>query len=340
LKGRDADFSKLPICTHNLKDAGPYITLGLGFARHPEYGNNVSISRIQIFDGQTAGVRSVAPAHLALYFAAAEKERRSLEFAVTIGNDPYVTWCSQIAGSVFLDELGAAGGWMEKPVDLVKCETIDLAVPATSEIVVEGELLPAERRVEGPFGEFPGYYQGTMEQPVFRVRAITHRRDPIYVTALTGPPSTDNHVLKQLPREAILYDRIRQICPTLRDVCVTKGGAGLHVVISIKPTFVTQARDVMLAAFSTERIRPKLVIVVDDDIDARNPEQVEWALATRFQADRDLTVIPRQVGAALDPSTPAPRVTAIMGMDATRPWGKDFPEVAEVPGAKDFVIPR
>jgi UbiD family decarboxylase len=112
------------------------------------------------------------------------------------------------------------------------------------------------------------------------------------------------------------------------------------VVISIKPTFVTQARDVMLAAFSTERIRPKLVIVVDDDIDARNPEQVEWALATRFQADRDLTVIPRQVGAALDPSTPAPRVTAIMGMDATRPWGKDFPEVAEVPGAKDLVIPR
>ena len=112
--------------------------------------------------------------------------------------------------------------------------------------------------------------------------AITHRRDPIYVTALTGPPTTDNHVLKQLPREAILYERIRQICPTVRDVCVTNGGAGLHVVISIRPTFVTQARDVMLAAFATERIRPKLVVVVDDDIDVRNPEQVEWAIASRF----------------------------------------------------------
>src|ERR1043166_7476851 len=142
LKGRDADFSRLPICTHNLKDAGPYITLGLGFARDPDYGNNVSISRIQIFDSRTAGVRSVAPAHLALYFAAAEKQNRPLEFAVTIGNDPYVTWCSQIAGSVFLDELGAAGGWMGKPVDLVQCETIDVAVPATSEIEVEGELPP------------------------------------------------------------------------------------------------------------------------------------------------------------------------------------------------------
>jgi 2,5-furandicarboxylate decarboxylase 1 len=339
LKGGEADFSRLPICTHNLKDAGPYITMGLGFARHPQYGNNVSISRVQIFDGQTAGVRTVAPAHLAVYFADAEKEKRPLEFAITIGNDPYVTWCSQIAGSVFLDELGAAGGWMGKPVELVKCETIDVAVPATSEIVIEGELTPGERRLEGPFGEFPGYYQGTMNQPVFHLRAITHRRDPIYVTALTGPPTTDNHVLKQLPREAILYERIRQICPTVRDVCVTNGGAGLHVVISIRPTFVTQARDVMLAAFATERIRPKLVVVVDDDIDVRNPEQVEWALATRFQADRDLTIIPRQVGAALDPSTPVPRASAIMGMDATRPWGENFPDVAEVPGADSFVIP-
>src|ERR1043166_39752 len=247
LKGKDADFSQLPICTHNLKDAGPYITMGLGFARHPEYGNNVSISRVQIFDGQTAGVRSVAPAHLAVYFAAAEKKKQPLELAITIGNDPYVTWCSQIAGSVFLDELGAAGRWMGKPVELVKCETIGIAVPATSEIVIEGELMPGERRLEGPFGEFPGYYQGTMNQPIFHLRAITHRRNPIYVTALTGPPSTDNHVLKQLPREAILYERIRQICPTVRDVCVTNGGAGLHVVVSMKPTFVTQAGDVLLA---------------------------------------------------------------------------------------------
>ena len=101
LKGKQADFSRLPICTHNLKDAGPYITMGLGFVHHPQYRNNVSISRIQIFDGQTAGVRSVAPAHLAVYFAEAEKKNRTLELAITIGNDPYVTWCSQIAGSVF-----------------------------------------------------------------------------------------------------------------------------------------------------------------------------------------------------------------------------------------------
>jgi 4-hydroxy-3-polyprenylbenzoate decarboxylase/2,5-furandicarboxylate decarboxylase 1 len=339
LKGRDADFSKLPICTHNLKDAGPYITLGLGFARHPEYGNNVSISRIQIFDGQTAGVRSVRPQHLGVYFEEAEKRGEPLQFAITIGNDPQVTFCSQISGSVFLDELGVAGGWMGKPVDLVKCETIDLAVPATSEIVIEGELTPGNRRMEGPFGEFPGYYQGIADQAVFTLKAITHRRNPIYVTALTGTPTTDNHVMTALPKESILYERIRQICPTIRDVCFTKGGVGMHVAISIKPTFVTQARDVMLAAFTTERIRPKLVIVVDDDIDVRNPEQIEWALATRFQADKDLVILPHQRGFFLDPSTPAVGESTIMGIDATRPFGTEFPEVAQVPGAEEFVIP-
>ncbi len=145
--------------------------------------------------------------------------------------------------------------------------------------------------------------------------------------------------MTQVPREAMLYDRIRQICPTVRDVCLTKGGVGLHAVISIRPTFVAQARDVMLAAFTTEKIRLKLVVVVDDDIDVRNPEQVEWTMATRFQADRDLVVIPRQIGASLDPSTPAPRVGAIMGIDATRPYGENFAEVAQVPGADSFVIP-
>ena len=339
LTGKDASFSCLPICTHNRKDAGAFITIGLACVRHPEYGNNVGISRIQIFDDQTAGVRSVAPQHLAVYFADVEQKGKPLEVAITIGNDPYVTICSQIRGSIYLDELTVAGGWMGEPVELVQCESLDLAVPATSEIVLEGVLLPGERRLEGPFGEFPGYYQGATQQAVFHLKTITHRRHPIYLTALTGKPTTDNHVLVEVPLEAILYDRIRQICPTVRDVCFTKGGAILHVVISLRPTYRSQARDVMLAAFSTERIRPKMVVVVDDDIDIRDPEQVEWAIATRFQADRDVVVIPRQAAAPLDPSTPAPRLGAIMGIDATWPFGEEFPEVAEVPGADSFVIP-
>jgi 2,5-furandicarboxylate decarboxylase 1 len=132
---------------------------------------------------------------------------------------------------------------------------------------------------------------------------------------------------------------LRQICPTIRDVCATNAGGGNHVVISLKPTFATQARDVMLAAFTTERIRPKLVIVVDEDVDVRDPVDVEWALAFRFQADKDVVVFSHGVGQILDPSTGGRRDWAIMGLDATVPYGEDYGRVTAVPGADDFVIP-
>ena len=335
LIGEDAKFDGLPVCTHNAKDTGPFITLGLGFARHPKWGNNVSISRMQIFDNHTAGFRAMQ--QIGVYFVDLEKQGQPLEVAVTIGNDAYVTFCSQVSGPLDLDELGVAGGWMGAPVDVVRCETIDVMVPATSEIVLEGELFPGERRVEGPFAEFPGYYYGESEQPVFRLKAITHRHNPIYVTALTGRPMTENHVLRQIPVETMLYDRLRPVCPTIRDVCLTDGGAAMHAVISMRPTHRTQARDVMLAALTASRV--KLVIVVDDDIDVRKPEEVEWAMASRFQADRDVVIIPRLRGMPPDPSTPETGVGAAMCIDATRPYGEKFAEVADAIGAEDFVIP-
>jgi 4-hydroxy-3-polyprenylbenzoate decarboxylase/2,5-furandicarboxylate decarboxylase 1 len=339
LTGADADFGALPICTYNREDAGPYITMGLQIARHPQYGTNVSISRMQIFDGKTAGVLCVPPQQLGVYFADAEARGESLEVAVALGNDPYVTNCSQIQGNIYLDELTVAGGWLGEPVEVVRCETIDVLVPATSEIVLEGELLFGERREEGPFGEYPGYYSPAGKRPVFRLKAITHRRDPLFLAGLTGRPTTDNHAMRQVPTEAILYDRLRQICPTIRDICATDGSATKHIVISIKPTVPSQARDVMLAALTVERFRPKMVIVVDEDIDVRDPVQVEWALAFRTQADRDFQIFPRGIGQTLDPSTPMPGVGTIVAIDATRPFGEAFWSVADVPGSDEFAIP-
>jgi 4-hydroxy-3-polyprenylbenzoate decarboxylase/2,5-furandicarboxylate decarboxylase 1 len=339
LRGDDADLGRLPICTHNRLDPGPYITMGIQVARHPDYGTNVSISRMQVFDGKTTGIMSVPPQQLGVYHLEAEAQGKSLEVAVCIGNDPYTTFCSQVAGSIYLDEFTVAGGWLGEPLELVKCETIDVYVPATTEIVLEGELLCGERRLEGPFGEYPGYYSPATDRQVFKLKAITHRRDPIYLAGLTGLPTTDNHVMKQVIFEAMLYERLRQICPTLRDVCVTDAGAGGHVVVSLRPTYASQARDVMLAAFTTERIRPKLVTVVDEDIDPRDPQQVEWAMAFRFQADQDVVILPRMNGQTLDPSTPAVRVGAMMGIDATQPYGVSYGEVCTVPGADEFVIP-
>jgi 2,5-furandicarboxylate decarboxylase 1 len=337
LEGDDATFDRLPICTHNEKDAGPFITMGLQFASHPRFGNNAAISRMQIFDRQLAGMVSVPPQHLGVYFAEAEARGEPLDVAVTIGNDPCVTMASQIQGSIFLDEMTIAGGWMGQPVEMVRCLTIDALVPATSEIVLEGQMLPGERRVEGPFGEVTGYYSPVAERPVYRLRAITHRRHPLYLAGLTGEPSTDNHVMKQGIHEGMLYARLSEICHTLKDVCLTKATGGAHVAISLTPSYRTQARDVMLAALFSGRLRPKVVIVVDEDIDVRDPAQVEWALAYRAQADRDIVTVPRMRGVPLDPSSPEPGVGAVMAIDATK--GPNFWEPTRVPGADVFEIP-
>jgi len=338
-EGSEASFDKLPVCWHNEKDGGPFITMGLQFAVRQPYGNNVSISRMQIFDNTHAGIMSVPPQHLGVYFSETEAEGKNLPVAVTIGNSPYLLMASQIQASIYLDEVTIAGGWMGKPVEMVLCKTIDVQVPAHSEIVLEGEMVAGERRVEGPFGEFPGYYTEAKPHPVFELRAITHRRDPIYLAGLTGEPSTDNHVLKQAIYEAIVYRRLKDICPTLRGVCLTEASGGAHLVVSLKPTFAAQSRDIMMAALFAERVRSKLVVVVDDDIDPRDPDQVEWAIAYRTQADRDIVILPRMRGFALDPSSPEPWVGSVMAIDATRPFGKPFPERTRVPGAEDFEIP-
>jgi 4-hydroxy-3-polyprenylbenzoate decarboxylase/2,5-furandicarboxylate decarboxylase 1 len=339
LTGDDADLGMLPICTHSVQDGGPFITMGLTIARLGQYGTNASITRMQVYDGKTAGIMSDPPQHLGTYFRDAEARGENLPMAVAIGNDPYTTLGSQVKGGIYLDEFAAAGGIAGEPIEVVRCETIDVYVPVTSEIVLEGELIAGERRLEGPFGEYTGFYGPASPRQVFKLKAITHRRDPIYLAGLTGMPTTDNHVMKQIPHEAMLFNRLREICPTLRDVCVTDAGGGYHVVASLKPTFATQARDVMMAAFTTEKLRPKLVIVVDDDIDPRDSKMVEWAMAFRFQADRDAIILPRMVGQHLDPSTPGPSTGAILGIDATVPYGEDYGQITVVPGAAEFKIP-
>jgi UbiD family decarboxylase len=146
-------------------------------------------------------------------------------------------------------------------------------------------------------------------------------------------------VLKQAVNEAVMYRRIREICPTVKDVCFTDASAGAHLVIAIQPTFRAQSRDVLMAAFTVERMRPKLVIVVDDDIDPRDPAQVEWAVAYRVQADRDVVIVERLRGAPLDPSSPERGLGAVMGIDATRPFGSPFWKATRVPGADEFKLP-
>jgi len=192
-------------------------------------------------------------------------------------------------------------------------------VPASAEIVIEGVTVPGERVADGPYGEYPGCYSEAKQAPVLKVTAITMRKNPIYQTALTGMPVTENHTLIEYANAAVIYREAMKIVPEVRDVYVTPGGTFRHhVVVSIKKRHDDEARNLILALLALG-IGLKQVTVVDDDIDIRNPTEVEWALSTRMQPDRDLIVIPRLACSTLDPSVPKSRSTAGWGIDATVP---------------------
>jgi UbiD family decarboxylase len=225
-----------------------------------------------------------------------------------------------------------AGALHCEPVEVVRCQTVDLCVPATSEIVLEGYFEPGERRAEGPFGEFTGYMGPGGREPVFHCTAMTSRADPIFQAGLTGIPVTENHVMKLLPMEANLLNALRQISPDVVAVHYPpEGGAEFLAVISMRQRYVNQAKNLILSALGSVA-HPKVVIVVDDDIDVYDMSKVWWAVFTRSQPSTDLIVIPEAAGGQLDPSAPSHFGSSLLGIDATRPFGQPFAEVVRVPG--------
>lgn len=315
----------LPVPTHYERDGGPYITTGLLVAELPEKGiRNVSMHRLQVVGPDEMGIL-ILPRHLKAMYGEREAAGRPLEIAIVIGTDTAcrlgaVTWGSKIP--LGLDEFSIAGALREQPVDLVKCETVDVWVPADAEIVIEGEILPGVRQPEGPMAEFTGNYGEVWENPVIKVKAITHRKNPIYQDLLTFTP--EHHLLLGLPYEPVVYSLVKARMPNIRSVCVTPAGCGkFHAVISITKTHEGDGKDTIIAGlYSIWDI--KLVTVVDDDVNPFDPADVEWAVSTRFQADRDLVVISGAKGNELDPSLPAPGITAKMGIDATKPIGRSL----------------
>lgn len=332
--GRDIDLYRLPVVTHSEKDVGPYITIGIQVGKDPDTGiRNVSIHRMLLLGKDRLSLWAPPDHHLGRMILKAEERGKGLEVATAIGVDPAVIIGSQAKVPLGVDEYDVAGGLRGAPVKLTKCETIDLEVPATAEIVIEGVTLPGERVPDGPYGEYPGCYSEAKQAPVVKVTAITMRRDPIYQTALTGFPVTENHTLIEYANAAVVYREARKISPEVKAVCVTPGGTFRHhVVVSIKKRHEEEARNVILGLLSLG-IGLKQVTVVDEDIDVYNPMEVEWALSTRMQPDRDLIVIPRLVCSTLDPSVPKPRTTAGWGIDATAPLAdRERFEKVRVPG--------
>jgi 4-hydroxy-3-polyprenylbenzoate decarboxylase/2,5-furandicarboxylate decarboxylase 1 len=252
--------------------------------------------------------------------------------AVAIGVDPLIQLATQVRAPLGVDEIAIAGGLHGRPVDVVRCRTVDLVVPATSEIILEGVFEPEERREEGPFGEMTGYVGPGGPEPVFRCTAVTMREDAIFQAGLTGIPVTENHVMKLLPMEANLSKALKAIYPDITGVhYAPEGGAEFLVIIGLRQRYVNQAKNVILSALGSVA-HPKVVIVVDDDIDIYNSTEVWWAVLTRAQPADDVIIIPKAAGGQLDPSAPSKFGSSLMGIDSTRPFGEVFPEVVRVPG--------
>lgn len=314
---REVDLLKqLPIPKHNEHDSGPYITAALLIARNPATGiQNVSIHRCQVSGPDRIGVL-LLPRHTRHYFRMAEDAGEALEIALVIGVHPACILASQAIAALDCDEMEIAGALLGHPVEMVKCRTNRVRVPAHAEIVIEGRILPRVREPEGPFGEFPQYYGPRADREVIHVDAITHRKMPIFHTIVGG--GVEHLLLGAIPREATLLDHLQRSFPSVRDVRLTRGGTcRYHLAVKIDKTSAGEPKNIIMGAFGGH-YDVKQVVVVDMDVDIDDPVEIEWAIATRFQADRDLVVVSGAQGSKLDPSS-TDGISAKMGIDATKP---------------------
>ncbi|HTY67069.1 MAG TPA: UbiD family decarboxylase [Alphaproteobacteria bacterium] len=306
----------LPVPTHNELDSGPYISAGLLIARNPRTGKqNVSIHRCQVNPPDQLGIL-LLPRHTLAFFDIAEAAGQPLEIAIVIGVDPLTSLASQAILPLDADELEVAGALHGRPLDVVKCQTNAVRVPASAEIVLEGRILPGKRALEGPFGEFPQYYGERAERHVAQIDRVTQRRDAIFHTIVGG--ANEHLLLGAIPREATLLGHLRRSFPNVLDVHLSMGGVGRYVLyVQMKKRQEGEAKNVIMGAFAGH-YDIKHVVVVDADVDIHDPREVEWAVATRSQADRDLVVVANSQGSKLDPSS-RNGVGAKMGIDATVP---------------------
>ena len=318
--GRD-----LPVLRHSPGDAGRFITAGVVIVRDPKTGvPNASYHRLQLLGPDRTAIRLDYGRHLRTAYERAQKTGRPLPIAVCLGTDLALLYAAAFMGSQMpleADELAAAGGLGGRPLELVRCVSQDLSVVAETEIVIEGELT-AETAHEGPFAEFVGYQSDAGPAPIFNVTALTHRRDPIY-HAINGA-GRETIMFRKYVLEASALQALRAAVPIVEDVEMTAGGLyRFHLVIQVKkqrPQDEGMQRNAMLAAFSALKDLD-YVIVVDDDIDIHDPVDVEYALATRFEASRDIVLIPGARGHEyIRVSTGGIRTK--LGIDATVPLGE------------------
>ncbi|MBE6485863.1 MAG: UbiD family decarboxylase [Methanosphaera stadtmanae] len=310
-----ADLSKLPILKHYPKDKGKYITAGIVIAKDPDTGlTNASIHRMLVHSDNELGIR-IVPRHLYTYYKRAEELGKPLEIAIAIGLSPSTMLASTTSIPVTENELEVANTFKDGDLTLVKCETVDIEAPEC-EILLEGKILPNERKSEGPFVDLTDTYDKIRDEPVISLTKMHYKDNPYYHAIL--PAGNEHKLLQGLPQEPRIYNSVKNTLPTVQNVVLTEGGCcWLHAVVSIKKQTEGDAKNVMMAALSAH---PSLkhCVIVDEDINIFDPVDVEYAIATRVKGDDDIFIIPKARGSSLDPVAEIDGTTTKIGVDATK----------------------
>jgi 4-hydroxy-3-polyprenylbenzoate decarboxylase len=339
---RRSDFSLdyFPILHCWPGDGGRFITLPMVFSRNPETGKrNCGMYRLQVYDGQTTGMHWQKHKQGAEHFrrlAAAGKETR-MPVAVAIGSDPATMYSAILPLPPEIDEMLFAGFLRGKAVEMVKCETSDLEVPANSEIVLEGYVELGEMRREGPFGDHTGFYSLDDDYPVFHIECITHRKKPIYATTIVGPPPMEDFYMGKAI-ERIFLPLMRMQLPEVRDICMPAAGVFHNLIlVSMRKSYPGHARKVMHAIWGLgQAMFSKVIVVVDEDVDVQNVAETAWKALNNIDPQRDIEFSLGPID-SLDHSSRLPNYGSKMGIDATAKWQSEgftrrWPAVIEMSG--------
>lgn len=324
----DLNFMPIPVWTPG-KDVGPYLTCTVISKDHNTGIQNTAVYRSMVQDKGHLAVNLAKGRHGTLCYESYTDKDKPAPFAWIIGAEPVVN-LSAIANVPYgTDELSIAGGLKGEPVEVVKAKTVDLLVPANAEIIIEGEFRPGDYAEEGPFGEFAGYMGPVGQKPLATITAITHRKDPLYYGYISQMPPSESTTIQSLSNAGLIMKTLRHDLGhnTVRDVYIdlTYGGLMAHGIISLKPLYPTHAKQVgRLVADITQL---KRVTVVDDDIDIRDPMHMDWAMNSRFNAERDTIVIKDIFASAiLDPTVRVrdgkPEMSSKLVIDATEEEGQ------------------
>src|SRR5580765_2903321 len=318
---QNGSLDELPILKCWPEDGGRFITLPLVFTKDPESGvRNIGTYRMQVFDGRTTGMHWQRHKGGAQHHRVAERLGKRLDVAVALSPEPVLTYCATAPMPEGLDELLLGGFLSRRRIEMVKCVTNDLEVPASSHIVLEGYVDPGERRREGPFGDHTGFYSQPDDYPVFHLTCITRRKKPTYLTTVVGIPPMEDYYLG-LASERIFLPLIQKTHPEIIDMHFPAAGIFHNlVIISIDKRYPGHARKIMSAVWGLGQLMfSKTVVIVDKDVDVHNLREVAWIVGTHMDPSRDVQMTKGPLD-DLDDACDLPAYGGKMGIDATRKW--------------------